>query len=1154
MVILAVMLMLCTCMLALAQENAFVGRWNEDSELGGSITLRSDGSFEGSVMLFYEMKGFYTLNDSTTATLHPESVTVMSGMERFVSGSSTMGNALLEQLDGKQLVLSDDGTLSFFGMEMLRDESYREVDIIYDGRLEGQWELKNHAGELDQMMLYFTPDGVVYAAYDGMIYEKTYTFDGTTVVMGEGNTISAVLQEDGSLKVEFAGTYVKTKAYAEQNFAAIAGLYGEEQNGYISGYYLTPEGNLLNMYGLPGVALQWTTRESGMVMAGNRIGTHDDLGNRFYAMVEDGEMTEENWTISNSRWMRGDVISYPLLYTVEEFVALMGLDSVSNDLPNDIGGRYVVPGEEFVLVIYPDGTAMWDDMKMTVKADGNRVVIFSEEDSGYAYIMTYSPDTLTMFDGEQRTVLSRISAIDEAGADNGSYDRLFELTIDEGGVTVNGFAEGVDDVTELVIPATLRGLPVVAVSDDAFRGEEQLISVTIEEGIQSIGSNAFAYCEGLEKVILPVNMISVGEGVFSNCGVLRSVVLPAGITDIPASMFYNCRLLESVVIPDGVTTIGRNAFTNCESMEELVLPPTVNEFGHFAFMGSGIRSLFIPEGVEYFHASMIEGTSKLEKIFFPRSINVIEDETIPGDYSRHYYFDNNFISYMLDDRFSYGYGLGKVIVLDNYDAYGSEEIAYEIMSDGTARITSWFGSADALVIPSEIDGIPVTVIGEKAFAGNRSFSSLIIEEGITTIEPYAFYLTNTQTIVLPSTLKSIGDYAFNGATVSSLYIPEGVETIGTESLPTGLEEVYIPSTVTALDNRAGWHIGVGYVFEGSAGQKFATQSWVYRQFYGCETCVLVEPGEITQAEDGSILRQGMTTAEYEIATATSTPAPTPTPMPTPTPTPRPTLPPIVLTPPTTAPDQADGVPLEFCGRYSLDDNCAWGIEVTTDFWIYPNGYVYYRAECEEGVMIQHGTVMFEGSEIWDGTTVWTMKINYHHRECDYFNACTHYEYRINKYDGRITLNGTDTACMSDGEFVSSELLDVAFGTVAPTPETTPVADHVVFELPAEARSKDVPDDDPAKILLGPWHGTYYDTIYDFYFAPNGVVYGSSYDYEFEVWTHYCVGQYTVSDSAVEMTWPEGLWLPKILTFTDDPNSLLLYEEDYMNYYIRRAAE
>ena len=68
MVILAVMLMLCTCMLALAQENAFVGRWNEDSELGGSITLRSDGSFEGSVMRFYEMKGFYTLNDSTTAT------------------------------------------------------------------------------------------------------------------------------------------------------------------------------------------------------------------------------------------------------------------------------------------------------------------------------------------------------------------------------------------------------------------------------------------------------------------------------------------------------------------------------------------------------------------------------------------------------------------------------------------------------------------------------------------------------------------------------------------------------------------------------------------------------------------------------------------------------------------------------------------------------------------------------------------------------------------------------------------------------------------------------------------------------------------------------------------------------------------------------
>lgn len=1272
MVILAVMLMLCTCMLALAQENAFVGRWNEDSELGGSITLRSDGSFEGSVMLFYEMKGFYTLNDSTTATLHPESVTVMSGMEWLVSGSSTMGNALLEQLDGKQLVLSDDGTLSFFGMEMLRDESYREVDIIYDGRLEGQWELKNHAGELDQMMLYFTPDGVVYAAYNGKIYEKTYTFDGTTVVMGEeGNTISAVLQEDGSLKVEFAGTYVKTKAYAEQNFAAIAGLYGEEQNGYISGYYLTPEGNLLNMYGLPGVALQWATRESGMVMAGNRIGTHDDLGNRFYAMVEDGEMTEENWTISNSRWMRGDVISYPLLYTVEEFVALMGLDSVSNDLPNDIGGMYVVPGEEFVLVIFPDGTAMWDDMKMTVKADGNRVVIFSEEDSGYAYIMTYSPDTLTMFDGEQRTVLSRISAIDEAGADNGSYDRLFELTIDEGGVTVNGFAEGVDDVTELVIPATLRGLPVVAVSDDAFRGEEQLISVTIEEGVQHIGSNAFAKCVGLESAVLPKTMLSAGESVFSGCSALRSVELSTGLTEIPTSMFYNCRMLETVAIPEGVTIIGESAFVNCESLEDLVLPATVNKIEHFAFMGSGIRSLFIPEGVEYFHASMIYDAGKLESVYFPRSIKNIQDGYTEGDYSRSYYYSSSVTFYLLNSDYALSQKLYNKVFMESYDNRENDLFTYAVLEDNTLSITGWKGSEGDLYIPGEIDGMVVSSIGEKAFLDNKTIETVYIEEGVTTISRNAFFGCSMKAIHLPSTLKTLETSALENSYVKSLYLPEGLETIGNNALSIdGAYDIYIPASVQTIDRDAFGYFGIDamlYVYDQSIGHMHANYNGLKAE--------IIAVGEITQAPDGAILRNGAPTVESSIE-GMPTPIPTPTPSPTPeyfhsdmtdyelgdlvwgiwisekekngyktvfvledtstgsrrlyegenmtasrnvafvgvhegvisihlrgndvykfvilsdqpdvmryqderkhesegafyrysadeataestitpepipSPTPAPTSSSITLVPSTDTNDRADNIPQQFCGQYSMTDSCSWPNDVTVDFWVYPDGYVYYRATCEEDTMIRHGTAKFENEEVWGGT-ICTLKISYHHQEGDYFNTCTHYEYRINEYDGRITFSGTDTACMSSGEFTGSELLNVAFVTAAPTSAPTAAPDYIVFEIPAEARSKEVSEDDPAGQIRGAWHGTYYDTVYDFYFAPNGVVYGSSYDYEFEVWTHYCVGQYTVSDSAVEMTWPEGLRLPKILTFTDDPNSLLLYEEYYMNYYIRRAAE
>ena len=270
----------------LAEDESFIGRWNEDSEMGSSIILKSDGSCEGTLMFFYEFKGSYEAIDNRTAVLHVESVDFTSGFGSLInSDNSSMNSLLQEQLDGLELVLTDEGTLLFNNMVLYRDDSYREAVVINDGKLDGQWELDGHADALDQTVFYFTPDGIVYTADEGMITPKPYSFDGNTVVMGDENILTAVLQEDGTLNVEFAGTFVKTSAYAEHNFSDIAGVYGEEQDGYISGYYLTTEGKLLNINGIPGVALQWDTHASELVMAGNRIGVHDELGNRFFAMV-----------------------------------------------------------------------------------------------------------------------------------------------------------------------------------------------------------------------------------------------------------------------------------------------------------------------------------------------------------------------------------------------------------------------------------------------------------------------------------------------------------------------------------------------------------------------------------------------------------------------------------------------------------------------------------------------------------------------------------------------------------------------------------------------------------------------------------------------------------------------------------------------------
>ena len=1140
MVILAVMLMLCTCMLALAQENAFVGRWNEDSELGGSITLRSDGSFEGSVMLFYEMKGFYTLNDSTTATLHPESVTVMSGMERFVSGSSTMGNALLEQLDGKQLVLSDDGTLSFFGMEMLRDESYREVDIIYDGRLEGQWELKNHAGELDQMMLYFTPDGVVYAAYDGMIYEKPYSFDGTTVVMGNEDTINAVLQEDGSLKVEYAGTYVKTKAYVDQNFAAIAGLYGEESNGVLTGYYLTPDGNLLNMYIEPDSVVGWELIQSSLVMAGERIGRHDELGNRFYAAVREETLIEEVWGINNNRWIRSGVRAYPLLCTADELATMLDMDNFSGDLPDNLAGVYTMPDETIALVIYEDGTAIYDDMRMIVKADTSRVLLISEGESGFAYIMNREGDALTVSNDWQQMTLTRVSQIETTETDDDVYAGMFDLMFSSEGVMIEGLANGRSDMTELTIPATLQGLPVIAVCADAFRNEDQIISVIIEDGVQEIGDNAFAHCDALETVILPQSVVSLGTGIFRDCSVLRAAVLPTSITEISNELFYGCHALETVEIPEGVNVIGESAFSYCDSLKELSLPSTLREIGHYAFMASGIESLFIPEGVEYFHASMIFDAKKLKSIYFPRSIKQIADGYVEGNYRRSYYFDGSYTAYLLNSDYSLSQSLFNKVFLESYDNRENDLFTYAVLEDNTLSITGWKGSEGDLYIPGEIDGMVVSSIGEKAFLDNKTIETVYIEEGVTTISQYAFFGCSMKAIHLPSTLKTLETSALANSYVKSLYLPEGLETIGNNALSIdGAYDIYIPASVQTIDRDAFGYFGIDailYVYEQSIGHMHANYNGLKAE--------IIAVGEITQAPDGAILRNGAPTVESSIE-GMPTPIPTPTPSPTPeyfhsdmtdyelddlvwgiwisekekngyktvfvledtstgsrrlyegenmtasrnvafvgvhegvisihlrgndvykfvilsdqpdvmryqderkhesegsfyryiapeeTPAPSsspvPTSTPEPLLPsaqPTAAQEMQSGgssviIPAKLCGQYSMKECDNWLDPITVDFWIYPDGYVYYRAESGEDVMVRHGNVTLESIDAFETTN--NLVIEYHHTEGAYISTCADYKYHFFENNGVIRFYGLDTACSCSGERVSDVLPDI----------------------------------------------------------------------------------------------------------------------------------
>ena len=90
----------------------------------------------------------------------------------------------------------------------------------------------------------------------------------------------------------------------------------------------------------------------------------------------------------------------------------------------------------------------------------------------------------------------------------------------------------------------------------------KICTVTITEGILTIGTGAFADCENLRQVTLPESIIEIGSEAFQNCGNLTEIHLPSSVEKIGRAAFANCRSLQVVQMPQGVQ-VAEDAFAGC---------------------------------------------------------------------------------------------------------------------------------------------------------------------------------------------------------------------------------------------------------------------------------------------------------------------------------------------------------------------------------------------------------------------------------------------------------------------------------------------------------------------------------------------------------------------------------------------------------------
>ena len=128
-------------------------------------------------------------------------------------------------------------------------------------------------------------------------------------------------------------------------------------------------------------------------------------------------------------------------------------------------------------------------------------------------------------------------------------------------------------------------------------------------------------------------------------------------------------------------------------------------------------------------------------------------------------------------------------------------LTYEINGE-SVTITGYTGNEASVVIPNEIEGKPVTAIGERAFYQNKTLTSVAIPDSVTGIGKSAFYKSGLENINIPAGVTTIGMYAFaNCESLSSATFADGsaLSSIGSDVFTSsGLENIEIPAEVTSI--------------------------------------------------------------------------------------------------------------------------------------------------------------------------------------------------------------------------------------------------------------------------------------------------------------------------------------------------------------------
>lgn len=486
-------------------------------------------------------------------------------------------------------------------------------------------------------------------------------------------------------------------------------------------------------------------------------------------------------------------------------------------------------------------------------------------------------------------IVSLASAADPITGNCGKNgDNLkWSLNTDTGVLTITGTGDmanyGANNAPWLnylsIIDSVVLEDGVASIGGNAFNNCGSLRSVTIPNSVQSIGTGAFQGCYMLSelnidmteignwfkdnmsitKLVIGDHVERIGDEAFSGCTSLSNLTLGKNLLTIGSFAFQNCQF-KSLTIPDKVTTVGNSAFAGNYSLESIKIGKAVSKIGTNAFAGCmnakdlevaaanignnwfqnmTIATLKLDEGVVTIGDYAFSGCTGLNTLTFPDSLTDI------GDYS--------FLNCSGLFRINFGAGIEAIgkkafdgcLMLTRVDIKDlAKWCAVSFQGSNPLTVANNLYMEDKLVTNLVIPDT-VTAIKAEAFSGCTSITSLIIPDSVTEIGKEAFYsCARLLSVRVGNGVSKIGDSAFAGcSSMNSLTLGTALTEIGDTAFGgcASLKQVSLPNGLTTVGNSA---------FIGCAGLKSveipATLTTVGKYaFSGCTSLLRVDISDLS---------------------------------------------------------------------------------------------------------------------------------------------------------------------------------------------------------------------------------------------------------------------------------------------------------------------